>query len=167
MQERPPDAFWTNVARALDLSAGQEAEISSVMSVYESSVKPVIEERRRLSQQLSSAVSPISRRNTALGGLEAMAELEELTALLARNVLKEHSSHWDVGDFMCFTVLSPFQVAKALAISYPYIPDGVALLHAVHAKHEAGQEPREAGAAAPVGILSGAVNMESGAHGPA
>lgn len=160
--ERPPDVFWSNVARALGLSTEQKAEISSVMSVYECSVAPVIEERRRLSEQLSSAVqmvSPISARSTALGGIEAMAALEELTQLLARNVLKEHTSHWDVGDFMCFSVLSPFQVAKALAISYPYIPDGVAVLHAVHAVHEEGQ------AASPVGIRAGALNMDSGAHG--
>lgn len=53
----------------------------------------VIDERRALSAQLAGALASPQ----ALAG-GASSAIDELTNLLAKNVLKEHQRHWDVGE---------------------------------------------------------------------
>ncbi|GLI60459.1 hypothetical protein VaNZ11_002616, partial [Volvox africanus] len=130
--ERPSDNFWITCARALQLSAQQLKEVNSLAAVYEQNVVPVVQQRLQLSMQLASRLSAAtgSPRGNNRDTLTALSAVDELAEQLERNVLKEHQTHSNIGDFLCSSVLTPLQVAKALTVSYPYIPDGVAMLHA-------------------------------------
>ncbi|GIL85339.1 hypothetical protein Vretimale_10689 [Volvox reticuliferus] len=130
--ERPSDNFWITCARALKLSAQQLKEVNSLAAVYEQNVVPVVQQRLQLSMQLASRLSAGtgSQRGNSRDALTALSAVDELAEKLERNVLKEHQTHSNIGDFLCSSVLTPLQVAKALTVCYPYIPDGVAMLHA-------------------------------------
>ncbi|KAG2425376.1 hypothetical protein HXX76_013790 [Chlamydomonas incerta] len=129
--ERPPDSFWMTCARALQLTPAQLAEVTSLASVYEQNVVPVVQQRLQLAARLSDTLAAATAA-PATGGetLTALSEVDALAEQLQRNVLKEHQAHWDIGDFLCSSVLTRFQVAKALTVCFPHIPDGVAMLHA-------------------------------------
>ncbi|EFJ50521.1 hypothetical protein VOLCADRAFT_88957 [Volvox carteri f. nagariensis] len=131
--ERPSDSFWITCARSLQLSPQQLSEVNSLAAVYEQNVIPVVQQRLQLAMQLTSrlgAATGPQRPGSRNGALTAVSTIDELAEQLERNVLKEHQTHWNIGDFLCSSVLTPLQVAKALTVAYPYIPDGVAMLHA-------------------------------------
>ncbi|GLC43456.1 hypothetical protein PLESTM_001475300 [Pleodorina starrii] len=133
--ERPSDSFWITCARALQLSQQQLREVTSLAAVYEQNVVPVVQQRLQLSMQLSTRLAAATgpQRGGSSSSSDALTvrlSVDELAEQLERNVLKEHQTHWNIGDFLCSSVLTPMQVAKALSIAYPYIPDGVAMLHA-------------------------------------
>ncbi|KAG2430771.1 hypothetical protein HYH02_013610 [Chlamydomonas schloesseri] len=129
--ERPPDSFWMTCARALQLTPAQLEEVTSLASVYEQNVVPVVQQRLQLAARLSDTLAAATAAPTTGGEtLTALSEVDALAEQLQRNVLKEHQAHWDIGDFLCSSVLTRFQVAKALTVCFPHIPDGVAMLHA-------------------------------------
>ncbi|PNH11577.1 hypothetical protein TSOC_001638 [Tetrabaena socialis] len=146
-QERPPDQFWLTCARSLQLTLQQLVEVATLAQVYQQNVIPVMQQRLQLSAELStrlaSAASPTGSSGDAF---QAVPEVDDLAKQLQRNVLKEHQAHWEIGDFLCSSVLTPLQVSKALAVCFPYIPDGVAMLHAFKLiSSNIGQGPSQAG----------------------
>jgi len=75
---------------------------------------------------LAAGAAPASGAPGALG--PANVDLGDLTTRLAKNVDKERAAHNLVSDFVVTRVLSVVQVAKAVAASYPYVPDVLAIL---------------------------------------
>ncbi|KXZ55056.1 hypothetical protein GPECTOR_3g214 [Gonium pectorale] len=131
--ERPSETFWVNCARSLALTPQQLADVNSLAAVYELDVLPVVQQRLQLSEQLTSSLAASGATAPAAScgqALTALSSVDELARQLERSVLREHRSHWAIGDFLCSSVLTPLQIAKALTVSYPYIPDGVAMMHA-------------------------------------
>lgn len=49
-------------------------------------------------------------------------EVEELTTLLKRNLLQERAAQCTMADYLSSLVLTPLQVVKMAAVSYPYFP---------------------------------------------
>lgn len=131
-EERPPDQFWANVGRSLGLTPEQQSQAQSVMSEFARGNAPVVAERRLLNEQLASAMAPGPGPQH---GLAEAPDVEELTMKLTKNVIKEYCTHWKVMDMMCYGLLTPYQVAKGMVVSYPFIPDDVAIMHAVMAEH--------------------------------
>ncbi|EFJ50389.1 hypothetical protein VOLCADRAFT_88949 [Volvox carteri f. nagariensis] len=130
--ERPPDEFWCALGASLNLTPQQLEEVLMARDMHEMNVAPVAEERVRLTSELSASLSaalsqhPVSSSDV----IQTLSEVDEVAERLRRNVIREHQAQMDVGDFLCMGVLSPVQVARIMAASYPYIPDGVAVLHA-------------------------------------
>ncbi|GIL55579.1 hypothetical protein Vafri_11132, partial [Volvox africanus] len=164
--ERPSDNFWITCARALQLSEQQLKEVNSLAAVYEQNVVPVVQQRLQLSMQLASRLSAATgpQRGNTRDMLTALSAVDELAEQLERNVLKEHQTHSNIGDFLCSSVLTPLQVAKALTVSYPYIPDGVAMLHAfkfISSKEDAQAVTMETAAGAgPAGVPRPALSSQ-------
>jgi hypothetical protein len=57
--------------------------------------------------------------------------LTQLTSELCQNVSAENAAHNVMSDYICKGLLSPLQLAKAVAASYPFIPDVSAILRCV------------------------------------
>ncbi|GLC59971.1 hypothetical protein PLESTB_001559400 [Pleodorina starrii] len=134
IHERPSDDFWRALGDSLPLDSEQLEHIRMATRVHESSVAPVARERLQLACQLSASISAaaaVGQQPVSSGDVfKTLSEVDEVAERLRRNVIKEHQAHIDIGDFLCTRVLTPNQVARLLAASYPYIPDVVAIMHA-------------------------------------
>ncbi|GLI60460.1 hypothetical protein VaNZ11_002617 [Volvox africanus] len=130
--ERPSDDFWRTLGLSLKLTPEQLEEVRMVMVMHEMSVAPVARERLKLASELSASISAAVCQPPVSSGdaIRSLTEVDEVTERLRRNVIKEYQAQVDVSDFLCMSVLTPIQLARIMAASYPYIPDVVAVLHA-------------------------------------
>ncbi|KAG2425375.1 hypothetical protein HXX76_013789 [Chlamydomonas incerta] len=142
-EERPTDDFWMAIGKYANFSLDQLEEIENLAKAHDATVAPVVLERARLASELSTHISTTMTGPAVVEsahGISALSAVDTLTEQLQRNVLKEHQSHLDSTDFLCWSVLTPVQVSRIMAASYPYIPDGVAIMHACRALYRQAAE---------------------------
>jgi len=98
----------------------------AALDLFDSKMSVVIRERTQLvtSIQTSSSVVPTYQAFS----LSSSEPLDSLASALLRNVQLERNAHNLMSDYLCSRVLSPLQLAKAAAASYPYIPDVSAIV---------------------------------------
>ncbi|KAG2430770.1 hypothetical protein HYH02_013609 [Chlamydomonas schloesseri] len=145
-EERPSDDFWMAIGKYANFSREQLEEIESLAKAHEETVAPVVQERARLASELSNHISAMTSGPAVVEsthGISALNAVDALTEQLQRNVLKEQQTHNDATDFLCWSVVTPVQVARIMAAAYPYVPDGVALMHACRQLHRQAQEQQQ------------------------
>eukprot|EP00983_Pelagomonas_calceolata_P007173 233677-Pelagomonas_calceolata.AAC.2 len=66
--------------------------------------------------------------------------LANWAAMLAANVDAEQNAHNCMSDYLCARVLSPLQLVRAVAASYPFIPDVTAIVRSTCAEFASSHE---------------------------
>ncbi|KXZ55057.1 hypothetical protein GPECTOR_3g215 [Gonium pectorale] len=101
--ERPGDEFWIALAAGMQLSPQQMEEVESIALMYERSVTPMLQERAKLSTQLSSTMAADALQSALTNeGLTMRNAVDELTQRLERAVLRERQVYIDLEDFLCW-----------------------------------------------------------------
>ncbi|MEW5302863.1 MAG: hypothetical protein WDW36_005604 [Sanguina aurantia] len=126
----PDESFWRSVAQALAPSDKQLHHLQNAMDHYQSNETSRVSERSNLTDILLHTLGTSAPSSGAIFRAEFHNEVEELTTLLKRNLLQERAAQCTMADFLSSLVLTPLQVVKMAAVSYPYFPDGVAITHA-------------------------------------
>ncbi|MEW5298455.1 MAG: hypothetical protein WDW36_001578 [Sanguina aurantia] len=96
------------------------------------------------SSLLASSSSAVARALTAAAAAAAAAvagqvphaeewghvytSLHALSAALKRNIMREHSAHMTLSNYLSFNVLTKMQLARVAACSYPHMPDVLAIV---------------------------------------
>ncbi|KAG2501939.1 hypothetical protein HYH03_000437 [Edaphochlamys debaryana] len=131
----PAESYWGPVVRSLGFSPAQLEGCRAALDMYREYVARLQEERRALAARLALCTgsptpwSPAPGQPAALWAhpSEAFAVMEVAEAL-ARNVAKERRALETVKDFFCSNEWSLLQAVRVSVLSYPFIPDPLALV---------------------------------------
>lgn len=103
-------------------AAAQLHHLQNAMDHYQSSETSRVSERSNLTDILLHTLGTSAPSSGAIFRAEFHNEVEELTTLLKRNLLQERAAQCTMADFLSSLVLTPLQVVKMAAVSYPYFP---------------------------------------------
>ncbi|KAG2501999.1 hypothetical protein HYH03_000495 [Edaphochlamys debaryana] len=143
-EETPPDNFWQEVANGLRLSPEQVAACRTTLSLYRERMAAVLAERRTLAAQLDACMRALTQKEA--GGPAAASgrrreqltlEMEQVSAALADNVATEGQCVALARDLLGSPVFSCLQCVRGTVISYPYMPDALAIVTAAAAAQTA------------------------------
>lgn len=87
---------------------------------------PAQPDKQQQQQQAQMQTQPAMKRTQPSG-----TPLDSLASLLSKNIHAEQDAHNCMSDYLCTRVLSPLQLVKAAAASFPYVPDVSAVLRSI------------------------------------
>ncbi|KAF5827026.1 hypothetical protein DUNSADRAFT_1486 [Dunaliella salina] len=108
----------------------QVQDCLAALELFDAKMRSVLQERTQLATSIQSCLQRDGHSTSELlqGSMMAGVHLDNWATLLAANVEAEQNAHNCVSDYLCARVLSPLQLVKAVAASYPFIPDVTAIV---------------------------------------
>mmetsp|Transcript_20276 Transcript_20276/g.56498 ORF Transcript_20276/g.56498 Transcript_20276/m.56498 type:complete len:437 (-) Transcript_20276:655-1965(-) len=110
-------------------------ECLAALELFDDRMSSVLQERAQLATSIQSYLHQdrhSTPKHAAAGdSLMAGVPLANWAAMLAANVDAEQNAHNCMSDYLCARVLSPLQLVRAVAASYPFIPDVTAIVRSV------------------------------------